>query len=314
MITLFNINQKLIVILVLGFQVMKAQSLSLKIGVGLFKSTTNLQAQQERGNVFNASLGYPHKFDFMSQQQFTIVEPRYFPVTGISLPLYLEYMTKNKFSYRVGVVIGENIGLGYQRSQIYNAIPTSTNLPLGFYTSATGTSYGNFVTRFPLLVTLNGLNMLHSTSKNALLLSPVIGLEFMSIIKASNSGQFSEPDPFFIVEPNGNLNYYNASFMLTNYKTRRLRQLNIFGSIGFGLRYFRKSKEICELVFSYRHNLNPFAVPFQYTLKIEGINNTNPATSLVYNSYNHQGNAYSITLNFPIQLKFLEKKLFRNTN
>jgi hypothetical protein len=308
-----HLKIKLIAFIIFGFHTLEAQTISIKIGIGLFKSTTNLQAQQERGNVFSGFGSIPVSFDFMGQQKFTIVQPRYFPITGISIPIWIEYYSKRKISYRAGVVIGEYVGLGYQRIPNYNTAFSNTNVPQ-FYVGADGISYGSFVTRFPFHVNFNGLNLISNNPNKAIIISPTIGLELMSIIKASNNGVFSDPEEFFIVDANGNLKYYNTYFAMTNYKTKKLRQLNVFGSVGLSLRYFKKNKEICEILFTYRHNLNPDAVPFQFTLKIEDPNNLIPYKYPVYNYYNHQGNAYSLSLNFPIRLKFLERRFIKETS
>lgn len=307
-----NSKFKISLLIVLSLQFVKAQTLSLKIGLGLFKSTTNLQTQQERGNVFGGGGQNPVSFNFMGQQQFTIIQQRYFNITGISVPIWLEYKNKNLFSFRVGIVIGENVALGYRRIPNYNTTFLNPNVP-AFYVGASGKDYGSFVTRFPFQVVLNGLNLISNNNNNALLLSPTAGIELMHIIKASNNHLFSEADEFFIVDANGNLKYYNAYFSMSQYKMRKLRDLNVFGSVGLSLRYFKKKKEIFEILFSYRHNLNPFSVPFQFRFKIEDPNNVGTYQYPVYNFYNHQGNAYSITLNFPIRLKFLERKLFKQT-
>jgi hypothetical protein len=284
---------------VCGVFVSMAQSINLKVGVGLYKSTTNFKLQ-ERNN------GVPASFNFRSQQQFNIIQSGFFDLRGISLPLWIEYVSKNHLSYRLGVVLGESIDLGYQRYPNYDATQSNTNVPAS-YVLGNGVEYGIFVTRFPIQVTLLPLDLLPvNKNQNRLSLAPLFGIEFMNIISASDNGVFSEPEPFFIVEDDGSLTYYQSSFAFGHYNA-----FNIFGSFGLSLRYHRKNKEILELLFTYRANLNPNASPFQGALKIEELNNTNPYDVIVYNVYNHRGNAFSLTLNFPIRLGFLNKRIFK---
>jgi hypothetical protein len=303
-----RINKVVIIIIILRLSVhaLNAQSLNLKIGVGLYKSFTNLK-KQEQGGIYSLS-----SFNFRGQQQFNIVQNSLFTLNGISLPIWLEYKTKREISFRAGVVIGESVDLGYQRTPNYNTAYSNTNVPQ-YYTGGEGLGSGIFVTRFPIHVSLLGINFL-PVNKNLsqLILSPVFGLEFMSIISASDNGLFSQPAPFFIVEDDGSLTYYETSFMFNHYKTKDWKKFNLFGSFGLSLRFHRKNKEILELLFSCRANLNPNASPFAATIKIDDPNNLIQNDHLVYNFYFHKGNSFSITLNFPIRLNFINKRLFKN--